>query len=160
MNDAAFDHEFDEIEREAKEHRRIMERREQRKETFPTMTVEGLSNVLGITIKRDEVNKVVAFFCYLSAYTENSQFNIIFNAPSSSGKSYIALEVASLFPKDDVMIRGYCSAKAFFHDPSAYWEGEDTYTLDLERKIVLFFLRRSFANWAYPKRRDEELGHY
>jgi len=138
MTDAAFDREFDKLEKEAESRRRMVQRREQRKSTFPEMSVSDLSKVLGITIKHDDVNKVVTFFCYLSAYTEESQFNIIFNAPSASGKSYIALEVASLFPKDDVMIRGYCSAKAFFHDPSAYWEDEDTYTLDLERKIIVF----------------------
>ena len=87
---------------------------------FQPMSLEELLEILGLTIKQDRVNKLITFLCQLSSYTENAQFNISFNAPSSTGKSYIPLEIASLFPREDVKIIGYCSPTAFFHDVSIY----------------------------------------
>ena len=138
MMEKAFDNEMERLKEEAEEEERIKECRLERKGYFPPMSVEELSEVLSLTIKKDKINKVVTFFCYLSAYTEDSQFNIIFNAPSSAGKSYIALEVASLFPKEDVMARGYCSAKAFFHVRGEYSREKKALTVDLSRKILVF----------------------
>ena len=65
---------------------------------FKPIGVKDLTDILGITIKKDEANKVVTFLCQLSAYTENAQFNVSYNAPSSTGKSYIPTEIASLLP--------------------------------------------------------------
>jgi len=76
--------------------------------------------------------------CCLSAYTDSSQFNISFNAPSSSGKSYIPTEIASLFPSKDVREVGYCSPTAFFHDKGQFDEGNKHYVVDLERKVLIF----------------------
>ena len=42
------------------------------------------------------VNKLATFLCLLSTYTENCQFNISFNAPSSTGKSCDSLKNNSL----------------------------------------------------------------
>ena len=83
---------------------------------FEPMSSRELIDTLGLTIKRDEENKLVTFLCQLSAYTKDSQFNISFNAPSSTGKSYIPTEISRLFPKEDVIEVGYCSPTAFFHD--------------------------------------------
>lgn len=83
---------------------------------FKPLTPEQLNKILGITIKKDEENKLITFLCMLTAYTEDAQFNISFNAPSSSGKSYIPTEIAELFPSDDVITVAYCSPTAFFHD--------------------------------------------
>ena len=81
---------------------------------FQPMSSDDLIEMLGLTIKRDEENKLVTFLCMLLTYTEDSQFNISFNAPSSSGKSYIPLEESNLFPSADVIKLGNCSPTAFF----------------------------------------------
>jgi hypothetical protein len=100
--------------------------------------LQELNEILGLTIKKDEVNKSITFLCALSAYTENSQFNISFNAPSSSGKSYIPLEIAQLFPKEDVIKTGYASPTAFFHEHGEFKKELKGYEVDLERKILIF----------------------
>ncbi|KKT29088.1 MAG: hypothetical protein UW15_C0018G0001, partial [Parcubacteria group bacterium GW2011_GWC1_44_10] len=56
---------------------------------FKPLSSQELVEILGLTIKKDEENKLLTFLCELSAYTESSQLNISFNAPSSTGKSYI-----------------------------------------------------------------------
>lgn len=107
-------------------------------EQYTPLTVANLIDVLGLTIKRDEENKLITFLCELSAYTENAQFNISYNAPSSTGKSYIPTEIARLFPKEDVLEIGYCSPTAFFHDVGEYNEEKGGYIVDLSRKILIF----------------------
>uniref|UniRef100_A0A7C3SS27 DUF3987 domain-containing protein n=1 Tax=Dictyoglomus turgidum TaxID=513050 RepID=A0A7C3SS27_9BACT len=105
---------------------------------FKQISLQELNEILGLTIKKDEVNKSITFLCALSAYTENSQFNISFNAPSSSGKSYIPLEIAQLFPKEDVIKTGYASPTAFFHEHGEFKKELKGYEVDLERKILIF----------------------
>ena len=105
---------------------------------FKPLSSQELIETLGLTIKKDEENKLITFLCELSAYTENSQLNISFNAPSSTGKSYIPTEVARLFPEDDVIEVGYCSPTAFFHSGGEYDEKRNGYLVDLSRKILIF----------------------
>lgn len=105
---------------------------------FKPMTPADVSRILGQTIKKDEANKFVTFLCQLSAFTDNAQFNISFNAPSSTGKSYIPTEIAALFPQADVMEIGYCSPQAFFHDYAKFNEERKAYEIDLSRKIIIF----------------------
>lgn len=106
---------------------------------FHEMGSAELTEILGLTIKKDEENKIATFLCELSAYTDNSQFNISFNAPSSTGKSYIPTEIARLFPEDDVKEIGYCSPTAFFHDEGeADPENKGRIIVDLSRKILIF----------------------
>jgi len=105
---------------------------------FEPITRATLINVLGQTIKRDDINKLITFLAMLSAYTEDSQLNISFNAPSSSGKSFIPLEVARLFPKEDVIQVGYCSPTAFFHDVGEFNEDKQGYIVNLSKKILIF----------------------
>ncbi|MFH1622253.1 MAG: hypothetical protein ABIA97_03935 [Candidatus Omnitrophota bacterium] len=102
------------------------------------ITLEEVANVLDLTIKRDNTNKLVVFLSFLSAYTDNNQFNISLNAPSSTGKSYIPLEISELFPKEDVIKIGYCSPTAFFHDWGRYDKENKRFYVDLERKILIF----------------------
>jgi hypothetical protein len=102
------------------------------------LTGSELVQTLGLTIKHDEENKLIGFLCLLSAYTSNSQFNISFNAPSATGKSYIPLEIAGLFPARDVISIGYCSPTAFFHDVGQLDANTKTYIADLSRKILIF----------------------
>lgn len=105
---------------------------------FPPLSTEELLEILGLTIKKDETNKIITFLCQLSAFTESAQFNVSFNAPSSTGKTYLPLEVASLFPEEDVKAIGYCSPTAFFHDKWEYDEEQDIRVVDLSRKILIF----------------------
>jgi hypothetical protein len=105
---------------------------------LPPMTAGELIDVLSVTIKHDTENKLICFLCMLSAYTENASFNIIFNAPSSTGKSYIPIEIAKLFPSEDVLEVAYVTPTAFFHDHSEHDEETNTYNVDLGRKIIVF----------------------
>jgi hypothetical protein len=102
------------------------------------LSVDGLKEILGSTIARDDVNKVITFLCMLSAYTEDSQFNVGFRAPSSTGKSYIPIEVAHYFPPSDVVKVAYSSPTAFFHEVGEPDEAEGKIIVDLERKILMF----------------------
>lgn len=106
---------------------------------FKPLSSPEILDILGITIKKDEENKLITFLCELSAYTESDQLNISFNAPSSTGKSYIPTEIAQLFPDDDVIELGYCSPTAFFHDRSREYNKEkNELVVDLSRKILIF----------------------
>ncbi len=105
---------------------------------FKPLSSLDVIEIVGLTIKRDQENKLITFLCQLSAYTESSQFNISFNAPSSTGKSYIPTETARLFPEEDVIEIGYCSPTAFFHDVGQYIKERKGYLVDLSRKIFIF----------------------
>ncbi|MDP3727005.1 MAG: toprim domain-containing protein, partial [bacterium] len=105
---------------------------------FQLISSQDLAEILGLTIKQDEENKIVTFLCELSAYTENAQFNISYNAPSSTGKSYIPTEIARLFPEEDVRELAYCSPTAFFHDVGEWNKDMKGYVVDLSRKILIF----------------------
>lgn len=113
-------------------------RKKQTNSPFSPLTAKGLIEILDLTIKKDNNNKVVTFIGCLLAYTEDSQINISFNGPSSTGKSYIALEVAKLFPTKDVIKLGNCSKTAFFHEQSTYNKEKNEFVVDLSRRILIF----------------------
>ncbi|HVX01105.1 MAG TPA: toprim domain-containing protein, partial [Candidatus Babeliaceae bacterium] len=106
--------------------------------TFEEITTTELASVLDLTIKHDNENKLVSFLCMLSAYTEDSQLNVSFNAPSSTGKTYIPTQVAQYFPDADVRQFGGASPTAFFHDNASFDKERNCYVVDLERKILVF----------------------
>lgn len=108
------------------------------KTSLEPITLDEIVDILGLTIKKDNTNKLVAFLCMLSIYTENSQFNISFNAPSSTGKSFIPMEVSTLFPKEDVMTLAYSSPMAFFHGTGKWDEARHVIIIDLSNKIIIF----------------------
>jgi len=105
---------------------------------FPELISEDLLATLGLTIKKDNSNKLITFLAMLSAFTENDQLNISFNAPSSTGKSYIPLETAQLFPQEDMVIVAYCSPTAFFHDYGIFDKEKRVSKINLHRKIIVF----------------------
>ncbi len=105
---------------------------------FKLLNSEDIGNILDLTIKKDDVNKVTTFLCQLSAYTEDNQFNISFQAPSSSGKSHIPMEISDLFPQEDVLRLGNCSPTAFFHEQGIYDKEKNLMKIDLARKILIF----------------------
>ncbi|MCM8784250.1 MAG: hypothetical protein NC818_05710 [Candidatus Omnitrophica bacterium] len=138
MDEKTLEQEFQRVEKEIEDEELIRRNREHLKAKFLPLSRQELLEVLGLTVKQDDTNKLITFLCCLSAYTENSQFNISFNAPSSTGKSYIPIEIASLFPKEDVIKVGYCSPTAFFHDKGKFIKELEGYYIDLERKILIF----------------------
>lgn len=107
-------------------------------EQFSPLLPEDIARVLDLTIKDDYENKIVTLLCMLASYTEDAQFNVSFNSPSSTGKSYIALEVSKLFPSEDVIKLGNCSKTAFFHEQGAFNKEKNEMTVDLSRKILIF----------------------
>jgi DNA-binding MarR family transcriptional regulator len=108
------------------------------KNSIKPLTIQELLEVLGITIKHDNLNKLITFLSMLSAYTEDSQFNVSFRAPSSTGKSYIPIELARYFPPEDVIIIAYSSPTAFYHDAGEWDEEKQAIVVNLERKILIF----------------------
>lgn len=105
---------------------------------FTPLTPRDIAEVLSLTIKGDYENKIITFLCQLSSYTEDAQFNVAFNSPSSTGKSYIALEVSKLFPSEDVIKLGNCSKTAFFHEQGVFDKENNKMTIDMSRKILIF----------------------
>jgi hypothetical protein len=105
---------------------------------FGEINFDQLDGILSATIKEDRANKIATVLCMISAYTDDGQFNISFNAPSSTGKSYIPLEIAKFFPKEDLIILGNCSPTAFFHEQGVTNEETREITVDLSRKILIF----------------------
>ncbi len=108
-------------------------------QTFKEMSLDELADILSLTIKHDKENKIVTFLAMLSAYTDENQINISFNAPSSSGKTYMATEIANLFPEEDKIELSGASPTSFF-----YMEGDEPdeggdITVNLERKILIFY---------------------
>jgi hypothetical protein len=106
--------------------------------SFEEITTRDLAAILDLTIKHDNENKLVSFLCMLSAYTEDCQLNVSFNAPSSTGKTYIPTQVAQYFPEADVRQYGGASPTAFFHDNASFDKERNCYVTDLERKILIF----------------------
>ncbi len=106
---------------------------------FVEISLAKLQETLGLTITHDNMNKVIVFLALLSAYTDHEQLNVFMNAQSSSGKTYLAKEVAKLFPKNDVHIYARVTPKAFYYDTEFATESETgDHTLDLSRKILIF----------------------
>ncbi|MBP5512774.1 hypothetical protein J6X73_01245 [Candidatus Saccharibacteria bacterium] len=107
--------------------------------TFKEMTVDDVANVLDSTIKNNRVNKVITFLAMLLAYTEDSQLNVMFNAQSSTGKTYITLEASKYFPAQDVKVYGRTSKTAFYYNTSLM-KSDDSggFYIDLERRILVF----------------------
>jgi len=114
------------------------------------LTVNDIIEVLGSTVKHDDENKAITFLVMLLTFTEEDQTNLGFLAESSTGKSYIPLELSWYFPKEDVIKLGYASPTAFFHeygnplpDPNDKRDVEDEKKrkiihVDLHQKILIF----------------------
>lgn len=111
------------------------------------ITNSDIAEILEITIKFDYVPKIITFNCMLLSQTETDQINLGFQAESSTGKSYIPLEVMKYFP--DVRHLGDASPTAFFHmgvpnkmllskgtkDEAAVYEARDK-SLPMDASIV------------------------
>lgn len=107
---------------------------------FKELTVGDIAEVLDSTIKHDFVSKVITFLVMLLAYTGSDQQNVMFNADSSSGKTYICLEVSKYFPQQDVLRYGKTTPTAFYYSPSLKEKDAETGQsfINLERRILIF----------------------
>lgn len=106
-----------------------------------SVTIKDLTSILSSTVKHDDANKAITFLGMLLNYTEEDQINIGFLAESSTGKSYIPLELSQYFPEEDVMQIGYASPTSFFHDyakPVKTGSGKQVFMVDLQKKILVF----------------------
>lgn len=120
------------------------------KDIIKEVNLDTIKDILNSTIKHDEKNKLVTFLAMLLTYTTEDQINLSFTAESSTGKSYIPLELACYFPKRDVLEYGYVSPTAFFHeygtllpDPTDRRNIEEKKKrkiihIDLSQKILIF----------------------
>lgn len=109
-----------------------------------------VEEILDSTIKHDTKNKLITFLAMLLTFTEEDQVNVSLTAESSTGKSYIPLEIAWYFPKNNVIEFHYVSPTAFFHehgvllpDPTDTRDVEDKEKrkiihVNLKRKILIF----------------------
>jgi hypothetical protein len=82
--------------------------------------IDEIQDILSLTIKHDDSTKILLFLAMLLTYTEQEQQNVAMQAESSSGKSYIPLEVASYFQREeydkDILFIASASPTAFFHE--------------------------------------------
>lgn len=102
------------------------------------MSLDQLEDILDETIKCDRKNKCIIFCGMLTTYTEQDQLNICLLGPSSSGKTYLAQEIARYFPEEDKQEYAEVSPTAFKHmSPKRDDEASKEY-IDLERKILMF----------------------
>ena len=109
------------------------------------LSVEELQKILDTTVKSDTANKTITFLSMLLTYTDCEQLNLGFLAESSTGKSYIPLELSWYFPSEDVMKLGYASPTAFFHEwgqveKTENFEGEKhaRIHINLANKLLIF----------------------
>lgn len=112
-----------------------------------------ICQIYGTAIKRDLPTVAITFLCLLLTYTDRNQVVIQYKADSSTGKSYIPLEIVLLFPDQelDVLKLAGASPTSFIHEANAepvYEEVMDDkgqivkrlkhLVIDLERKILIF----------------------
>lgn len=122
------------------------------------LSLQELADILSTTVKKDEASKLISFGAALLAQTSEDQINIAFQAESSSGKSYIPLEICGYFPVEEVLIYGYVSPTAFFYGAAGReWDKESkVWRVDLERKIMIFLDQ---PHWKLMERLRPILSH-
>jgi len=105
---------------------------------FKPISSKDIIEILEPTIKKDDVAKIITTLAMINTYTDESQMNIFFNAPSSTGKSHIPLSVSELFPKEDLITLANCSPTAFIHEQGKFSKETNEIRVDLSRKILIF----------------------
>jgi len=94
---------------------------------YPTM--RSYINYLSQFIKKDYTAMMTTFLVCLSAYTDDP-LNLFLKGPSSTGKTYVAHNVAKVFPQEDVWILAGISPKALIH-LKGHWEDEEGNEIDV-----------------------------
>ena len=82
--------------------------------------------------------KLITFNAMLLAQTNEDQLNLGFQAESSAGKSYIPIEVANYFPKDEIEIIASASPTAFYHDKGEWDDKRKVMIRNLAGKNLIF----------------------
>jgi hypothetical protein len=71
-------------------------------------------------------------------------------AESSTGKSYIPLELSGLFPSEDVIKLGYASPTSFFHDwGTLVTDPSDDRDVPEEKKRKTTHIERVRKSWTF-----------
>lgn len=99
---------------------------------------EDLASVLEITVKRDTPTKLIIFCAMLLAQTKDDQVNVGLQAESSTGKSYIPLEMSEYFVASEVITIASASPTAFVHEQGQWDQERRVLVVDLEGKILIF----------------------
>lgn len=102
------------------------------------ISLAELDTILDSTVKYDSPNRKITFLMTLLNYTEEDQANLAYNAESSTGKSYIPLEIVWYFPQEDVMYIAYSSPTSFFHEYGEWLKEEKQKLINLHQKILVF----------------------
>jgi hypothetical protein len=110
------------------------------------LTWEELAVILNTSVKRDKAPKVISFCAMLLAQTNEDQLNIGYQSESSTGKSYIPIELSSYFPQNEISIIASASPTAFYHDSAnSRWDNErKTQIVELQHKILIFLDQAHF----------------
>lgn len=111
------------------------------------MPVDELDQILDITIKKDRTAKIVTFLISLLNYTSSSQQNIGFVSVSSSGKSYIPMEILRHFPEEDVRLIQHQTPKAFYHSEGVIVEDKGGINYGKPLKSRNEYVRNNLAIW-------------
>jgi hypothetical protein len=99
---------------------------------------KDIASVLSTSIKKDEAPKLITFCAMLLAQTNEDQLNLGFQAESSSGKSYVPLEVSTYFPEQEIEIIASASPTAFYHDGGKWDDVQKAIIKDLAHKNLIF----------------------
>lgn len=99
---------------------------------------KDIASILSISIKKDEAPKLITFCAMLLAQTNEDQLNLGFQAESSSGKSYVPLEVSTYFPEQEIEIIASASPTAFYHDGGKWDDVQKAIIKDLAHKNLIF----------------------
>jgi hypothetical protein len=102
------------------------------------VSLEDIAVILSTSIKKDTAPKLITFCGMLLAQTNEDQLNLGFQAESSAGKSYIPIEVASYFPREETDVIASASPTAFYHDGGKWDADRKVLIKDLEGKNLIF----------------------
>jgi hypothetical protein len=125
----------EEEERREEEQKPVLELTE---ELTKEVSWDYIAGILSTSIKKDRAPKLITFAGMLLAQTDEDQLNIGYQAESSTGKSYIPIEVSSYFSKEETELIASASPTAFYHD-GGRWDAEKRAIVkDLEHKNLIF----------------------
>jgi hypothetical protein len=101
-------------------------------------TFSDIVGILSTSIKRDSGAKLITFCGMLLAQSDDDALNLGYQSESSTGKSYLPIEVSSYFPKEEVSIIASASPTSFYHDGGQWDDVRKVLVKDLEHKILIF----------------------
>jgi hypothetical protein len=115
------------------------------------ITFQEVAEVLSSTVRFDTPNKLILFSAGLLTFTEQDQVNVLMSGESAGGKSYSALEIASYFPNDILIILGNASPRAFYHESGTWDKDRKQLIVDLKGKLLVL-LDNPHYSWLQQMR--------